>query len=577
LTENGDTEPQKKPTARNPGDPLGLLGWVIGGKYKVRSYVGGGGFGEIYEGYNLNLVEQRVIIKFFKRVQVPDKFDKEAKILCVLDHPNISRVIDYLPVEGALVIQYIDGKDISRILNESGELPERMWMKVARSLTDAIAYAHSKKIAHRDIKPTNILIDQNENVYLIDFGIAKEIGGTATKTGYQALTPMFAAPERQKGGKEYNPFLSDIYELGITLYNCATLSMPYRNPISPSFQEWGGQPAKSLSSQAKRVLRKATHPNPDRRYKSAQALADDIQTLTSVYVRPRRWPIVAAIAVIALGAAAFFARGPLMGMFKSDLSSAQSTIEPALNENSNSPSSGLDQEEAPVKAGSGTQSGVPAETRGATADGSAATGTSQTGNQTSQETVAKKPEQAAEQVPPPSPSLRVSVSPGGISRIDIDGKRRQQDETYELENGNHVVALIHPNYPVFTDRLKVSDPGTTVRYDLGREYTSTNTVEVLPVIIPPTDDYELRLTLNGQEHIFEYFPVLDFTLLEGTWEAKAEVFQRAGDGGTVTVDSCVANPMGNGPRASFAGSQGRIRISPGQGEKTVRLFVYWSR
>ena len=239
-----------------PLDPLGVIGWVIGGKYKIRSYIGGGGFGEVYSGYNVNLVEQKLVVKFFKKVQARDKFDKEAKVLCLLDHPNICRVIDYLPEEGALVVAFIDGRDGKEILKESGALSSDMLLRVARTMTSALAYAHSKKIAHRDIKPDNIIIDKNDHVYLIDFGIAKVMREDATKTAYQALTPMFAAPERQAGDANYNPFLSDIYETGVTLFNFATNEMPYRNPANPDITEWGGPKAKNLSPQMIHLLKK---------------------------------------------------------------------------------------------------------------------------------------------------------------------------------------------------------------------------------------------------------------------------------------------------------------------------------
>ena len=164
------------------GDPLGIIGWIIGSKYKIRSHIGGGGFGEVYEGFNVNLPDQRLVVKFFKRVQSRDKFVKEAKILCLLDHANILRIIDFLPDEGALIVPFIDGIDGAGMLKRSGPLSEGLYLKVARTMTDALAYAHEHKIAHRDIKPGNILIDKNENTYLIDFGIAKEIKDSATKT-----------------------------------------------------------------------------------------------------------------------------------------------------------------------------------------------------------------------------------------------------------------------------------------------------------------------------------------------------------------------------------------------------------
>jgi len=309
MSDENKTTEWEDSSDNRPPDPLGVIGWVIGGKYKVRSYIGGGGFGEVYDGYNVNLVQQKLVIKFFKKVQARDKFDKEAKILCLLDHPNICRVIDYLPEEGALVVAFIDGRDGKEILKESGALSSDMFLRVARTMTSALAYAHSKKIAHRDIKPDNVLIDKNDHVYLIDFGIAKVMREDATKTAYQALTPMFAAPERQAGDANYNPFLSDIYETGVTLFNFATNEMPYRNPANPDINEWGGPKAKNLSPQLKQILKKATHPDPGKRYKSIAEMRKDLNEVQQVYGGKSKKSLWAAAAIIIiLAGGAYFTR-----------------------------------------------------------------------------------------------------------------------------------------------------------------------------------------------------------------------------------------------------------------------------
>ncbi len=294
-------------------DPLGVVGWTIGGKYKVRSYIGGGGFGEVYEGFNSNLPQQRLVLKFFKEVAFRERFDREAQILCRLDHPNISRVMDYFPDENALVMQYIDGRNADQILHDKGPLESELLLKVARHVADAVAYAHKQGVAHRDLKPGNILIDKNGHVYLIDFGIAKEgTDASRTRTGYAALSVNFAAPERQGGRLDYNPYLSDVYELGITLFNLATNSFPYRNPAAPLVDEWKDSAGKKLAPGLRNVLKRATHPDPKKRYPSVDELAAALKEVDSVYLGGGYSKIGIAVAGVIVVAVAGYLLYPLV-------------------------------------------------------------------------------------------------------------------------------------------------------------------------------------------------------------------------------------------------------------------------
>ena len=187
-------------------DPLNKVGAVLAGKFCITHYVGSGGFGHVYRGYNKTLREQKVVIKFLRRIQMSSNFAREARILSLLDHPNICRVLDYLPDEQALIVPFINGEDCHRILRKSGALSSSRFRRVATTVLDALTSAHKRGIAHRDIKPGNIMIDTDNHVYVIDFGIAKEIDQATTRTGAQAMTPLFAAPERQRPGIKYDPF-----------------------------------------------------------------------------------------------------------------------------------------------------------------------------------------------------------------------------------------------------------------------------------------------------------------------------------------------------------------------------------
>ncbi len=548
-------------------DPLGIIGWLIGGKYKIRSYIGGGGFGEVYDGYNVNLVEQRLVIKFFKRVQARDRFDREAKILCMLDHPNISRVVDYLPDEGALVIHYIDGKDGGEMLRESGPLPSNTLLAVARALTGAIAYAHERKVAHRDIKPGNIIVDHKGHVYVIDFGIAKEIGGTATKTGYQALTPMFAAPERQMGDKAYNPFLSDIYEIGITLFNFATNSMPYRNPVAPNVDEWGGAVARRLSPAFRRILKKATHPDPNQRYQSVAEMAEDLRHLEQVYTGTSRKPILIGVTAVVLAVAVFFGATAIRNM-----------LSPAGKPSSVSESDQTSGE-SPADTGElGTQQAGAAGDTTAGADSLASVvSAGQTG-------LPGKPEQqvAQEEAPPvedkkPSPRLRVQVRPKGIKALLVDGKLKTSGRAFDVEPGSHQVTVVHPQYPILKKTIRVSDKSRDITYDMDREFATADTVNIQAAILPFSKRHLLELTLNGRKRVYTSFPVMDLSTLAGDWQIKVDVLLVDSYAEAAPkVDSIVTFPHGGGPRHKVRGAEDIINLTPGESGSAIPLLIYWS-
>lgn len=584
MSEYDATNPGGNVPSGGSPDPLGVIGWVIAGKYKIISHLGGGGFGEVYEGHNVNLPEQRLVIKFFKRVQAREKFAKEAKILCMLDHPNISRVIDYLPDEGAVVVAFIDGKDGAKILQESGPLAPHLLIKVARALTEAIAYAHEKKIAHRDIKPGNILIDKNQHIYLIDFGIAKEIGSEGTKTGYSALTPMFAAPERQQGDKHYDPFISDIYEMGITLFNFATNDLPYRNPVNPNYAEWGGSAAAKLTPQLRRILMKATNPDPAKRYRSAADMAVEFQNIEEIRGRKgatpkKRFWLVPAVVVLA-AAVLFLTRGQITGLLGGGTSS-KSEPKPPISEPAKKPETTPAKpapKETPVEkrppetvskpaVASQTPVKEPPKTVPATVPLSTPSTTPATTSAT----------------PPTQPPIQeiqfsVNVMPAGDMALLIDGSKRQPGKPAALKPGAHDLVLIHPDYPVYRSRINIMADQSAIDIDLNKEFASAPKINLQVALAPPTEAYLLELTMNSGKKTFTRFPVLDYRKIAGEWEIAAAIVPAAASASrTARVDSCVAYPYGGGPRSAIKGGRGIIKLEalPGGDVSSVPLVIYW--
>jgi serine/threonine protein kinase len=607
------------PESKNQ-DPLGIIGWEVGGKYEISAYLGGGGFGEVYEGFNKHLREQKLVFKFFKRVQSRSKFVKEAKILCLLDHPNISKVIDFLPEEGALVVAHIGGKDGGLVLKENGPLDEKLFLKVARAMSSSIAYAHEQKIAHRDLKPSNIMFDQNNNVYLIDFGIAKEMGGDATKTAYQALTPLFAAPERQSGDSSYNPFLSDIYELGVTLFNLATNNLPYRNPANPNLAEWGGMSSRIFSSELREILIKSMHPDPTKRYQTARELAQEFESLNRAYggVKKRRsvLPYIAILALLLV--AGYFGRHKITEIWQNQFASggeatntelAATGSKDASDENStntydiakDTAKSAIeipvettisDKQENIITEESGTKT-VPDPEK--TAPGEIKSETASEDNTSSDEAekssaAVVKPDEytsledtTVEMKAEPSrllSKLILDITPRGKAVVMIDGSQGSPDSAFTVEPGRHTVSIIHQDFPVYEKNINVSGAKKTVTTDLGNIFKTYDSVSLQVSLIPSPEDIMIQLKLNGRGHTLRRFPAWDIERMKGVWQVEAGIYDVSGNPGTPKIDSIVVNPYDSGPgRGVLAGSRGTLTLGSIAEDKmeSVPMLIFWSK
>lgn len=587
MPDDEQTTPMGDSDQQRSVDPLGILGWTIGGKYKIKLYLGGGGFGEVYEGYNENLPEQRVVIKFFKRVQAREKFAKEARILCMLDHPNISRVIDYLPDEGAVIVSFIDGKDGAVILRESGALSEKRFLNVARAMTSAIAYAHKKKIAHRDIKPGNILIDKNENVYLIDFGIAKQTGTDATKTGYSALTPMFAAPERQAGGRDYNPFISDIYEMGVTLFNFATNSLPYRNPVNPDVNEWGGLAARKLSPKLTEILKKATNPNPKKRYQTANEMAEAFKNLKSAFGQGKRRskaPWIVALIVIALAVGGYIARDTISDYIAGLTGSPEETdlIKPGdIREQVQTPNAAeeLKQSEEGLPVSDTAKLGAKSSQQSSSSAVSKPENKPPATPKTQTPAQESKPAEQKPPPPPPKSEVLAQVTPAEGATLEIGGKRHDLNKRFEMEPGRYQATIIQPDFPVLHRTVNLPTGPSDISFDLQKEFATLDTVDVQMALIPPSDNYILEFTRNGRKQTIANFPYLGMRLPVGEWMIGMNLRGIGpAENQPARIDSCVIYPSTPARRSAVHGKSGLLKVDPaGSPEEAARLKVYWSQ
>ena len=255
----------------------------VWGRYRVGRLLGSGGMGAVYLAErNDGEVEQQVAIKVVhSSANLPlfeKRFLRERRILASLNHPGIARLLDAGHTDGGqpyLVMEYIDGVSIEE---HCASLDIREILKLFLAVCDAVSYAHRNLIIHRDLKPSNILIDPAGRPKLLDFGIAKIVDASEeARTAVRILTPEFASPEQMRG--EAHSTATDIYSLGAVLYKLLTGSAP--NPPSSDSASGDIPPPSRIKAgipiDIDCIVQKALRGEPEERYVTADALAEDIR------------------------------------------------------------------------------------------------------------------------------------------------------------------------------------------------------------------------------------------------------------------------------------------------------------
>jgi serine/threonine-protein kinase len=235
----------------------------LGESLELVSEIGRGGMGTVWKARHLRL-GRPVAVKFLapELAAQPDferRLEREARALALLSHPAIVAVHDFGRQDGLgyIVMEYVDGKPLS----ESIPLPADRAVAVAVGILDALAYAHRRGVVHRDIKPENILLDGAGAVKVTDFGIARLVGPEAepgiTSVGVLAGTPRYLAPEAL-AGEAPHPRM-DIFSAGVVLREML-----------------GGIGAGAPSPPLARIIARATEPDPERRYQTAEEMAHEL-------------------------------------------------------------------------------------------------------------------------------------------------------------------------------------------------------------------------------------------------------------------------------------------------------------
>lgn len=203
------------------------------GPYTILEQLGQGGMATVFKAYHAAL-DRNVAIKalhpaFMQDPQFLERFQREARVVANLDHPNIVPVFDYSDHGGQtyLVMKYIEGETLKAVLDRGWPSKEEI-IRIIRAVGSALAYAHEMGVLHRDVKPSNILLTKEGGVFLADFGLARMAeAGQSTLSGDQLLgTPHYISPEQARGEQDLDEG-TDIYSLGIVLYQLAVGRVPY--------------------------------------------------------------------------------------------------------------------------------------------------------------------------------------------------------------------------------------------------------------------------------------------------------------------------------------------------------------
>ena len=203
------------------------------GPYRIVNKLGQGGMATVYKAYHAAL-DRNVALKVLHPVFKEDphfleRFHREAKLVALLEHPNIVPIYDFSEHEGQpyLVMKFIPGQTLKARLLE-GPLPIDQSNKIIEAVGNGLAYAHGKGILHRDVKPSNILIGRDGRIYLADFGLARiaELGASTLSGDMLMGTPHYISPEQARGDGDLDE-RTDIYSLGIVLYEIVVGRVPF--------------------------------------------------------------------------------------------------------------------------------------------------------------------------------------------------------------------------------------------------------------------------------------------------------------------------------------------------------------
>ena len=265
-----------------------VLGSYVINRYEIIAKIGSGGMADVYKAKD-HVLNRLVAIKVLKQEYSTDatfvkKFRVEAQSAAGLSHPNIVSVYDVGEDDGVyfIVMELVQGITLKNYIDMKGKLDIREALNISVQIASGLSAAHENRIIHRDIKPQNIIMSRDGKVKVTDFGIAK-VADSTTVTTTAAGTVHYISPEQARGG--YSDERSDIYSLGITMYEMVTGRVPFEGETNVAvalmhIQSEMVPPRKlepSIPVSFEKIILKCTQKKPERRYASAKELIADLR------------------------------------------------------------------------------------------------------------------------------------------------------------------------------------------------------------------------------------------------------------------------------------------------------------
>jgi serine/threonine-protein kinase len=289
--------------------------------YRVEELIGRGGMGVVYRAYDLRL-KRPVALKLVAPSLALDerfreRFARESELVMSLEHPNVVPIHDAGDVEGRvyLAMRFVDGRDLGSLLRAEGALEPARAIAICKQIAAALDAAHARGLVHRDVKPSNVLLDGSEHVYLADFGLTRRLDDAGSLAGedFAGGTLAYLAPEQLDGGSVDGS--TDVYSLGCVLYECLTGEAVFvrSSRLAVAWAHLEEEPPQAHERRAElpeaidAVIRRALAKEPGRRYTTCGALvtaAGEALGLGTPRSSRRRTLVLAGAASLGVAAAA---------------------------------------------------------------------------------------------------------------------------------------------------------------------------------------------------------------------------------------------------------------------------------